>query len=308
MTSLPKIFAHRGAPAALPENTLEGFQHAIDVGADGLELDLLLTRDGVPVITHNPNLSGDTTRDAAGNWLPDQGPAINDLTLEELRTFDVGGHRTGGDDAHKNPHQKQLHHCRIPTLDEFLTLVKNSPRKVELLVELKHSPTADDHINPDDYVKVVADSLQHHGLVEQSYIHAFNWQILSAAARNHPQLRRSYLSALRSNDPDGTVFSGSPWMDGLDPDFAPLPELLAQSGASIWCPYFLDLDRENLTLAQEQGLQVMTWTVNGEESLRQELQTGVDGIITDDPKLALSLRAEMGSPKSNVHVLEAQSK
>ncbi len=308
MTTLPKIFAHRGAPVALPENTLEGFQYAIDVGADGLELDLLLTRDGVPVVTHNPNLSGDTTRDATGNWLAGEGPAISDLTLEELRTYDVGGLRPGSDDARKNPHQKQLPNCRIPTLDELLTVVKNCPRKVELLVELKHSPTADDHISPDDFVQIVADSLQHHNLVAQSYIHAFNWQILSASARNHPQLRRSYLSILRSTHPDGTVFSGSPWMDGLDPDFAPIPELLAQSGASVWSPYFQDLDRENLTLAQEQGLQVMTWTINGEENLRVELQTGVDGIITDDPKLALSLRDEMVSSESRPHGLESLSK
>lgn len=308
MTTLPKIFGHRGAPVALPENTLEGFQYAIDVGADGLELDLLLTRDGVPVVTHNPNLSGNTTRDAAGNWLPEHGPDIHDLTLEELRTYDVGGIRPGSDEARKHPHQKQLPNCRIPTLDEFLTLVKNSPRKVELLVELKHSPTADDCISPDEFVKIVAGSLLQHDLGGQSYIHSFNWQILSATARNYPQLRRSYLSMLRSTHPDGTVFSGSPWMDGLDPDFAPIPELLAQSGASVWSPYFQDLTLENLTMAQEQGLQVMTWTVNGNEDLRTELQTGVDGIITDDPKLALSLREDMVSPDSRVHYLETQLK
>jgi len=308
MTILPKIFGHRGAPVALPENTLEGFQHAIDVGADGLELDLLVTRDGVPVVTHNPCLSSDTTRDAAGNWLSGEGPAVSDLTLEELRTYDVGGLRPGSDGSRKNPHQKQLHHCRIPTLDEFLTLVKNCPRKVELLVELKHSPIEDDQISPDDFVKLVADSLLEHDLVNQSYIHSFNWQILSATARNYPQLRRSYLSELRSTHPDGTVFSGSPWLDGLDPDFAPLPELLAQSGASVWSPYFQDLDRDNLTLAHDQGLQVMTWTVNGAENLRTELQTGVDGLITDDPKLARSLRDEMASAQNRVQSHESLSK
>lgn len=308
MTPSPKIFAHRGAPADLPENTLEGFQYSIDLGADGLELDLLLTRDGVPVVTHNPCLFADMTRDAAGDWLPREGLAISALTLDELRTYDVGGIRPGSDRARKHPQQAHLHHCRIPTLDECLVLVKNSPRDVELLVELKHSPTASDQVSPDDFVQIVADVLLQHDMVEQSYLHAFNWQILSAAARNYPQLRRSYLSKLRSSHPNGTVFSGSPWMDGLDPDFAPLPELLAQSGASVWCPHFHDLDPESLSQAQEQGLQVMTWTVNGEENLRVELQSGVDGIITDDPKLALSLRAEMGSPESHVHFLEAQLK
>lgn len=308
MTTFPKIFGHRGAPVALPENSLEGFQHAIDVGADGLELDVLLTCDGMPVITHNPCLFADTTRDATGKWLQDEGPAISDLTLDELRTYDVGGIRPGSKHASKTPNQTVVHHCRIPTLDEFLALVKTNPRDIELLIELKHSPTESGQTSPDNFVRIVADCLLKHDLTEQSYLHAFNWQILSAAARNYPHLRRSHLSQLRTTDTDGTVFPGSPWMDGLDPDLAPLPELLAQSGASVWSPYFQDLDRENLTLAQEQGLQVMTWTVNVEESLRRELQTGVDGIITDDPKLALSLRDEMISPNSRAHSRESPLK
>ncbi|WIY26594.1 glycerophosphodiester phosphodiesterase family protein [Parasedimentitalea psychrophila] len=126
MTSLPKIFAHRGAPAAPPENTLEGFQYAMDAGADGIELDLLLTRDG------------------AGDWLHGKAPAIRDLTLEELRCYDVGGLRPGA--APKPPHQAQLQHCRIPTLDEFLTQVKTNAQDIELLVELKHSPTANSQV------------------------------------------------------------------------------------------------------------------------------------------------------------------
>ena len=307
MPTLTKIFGHRGAPAALPENTLEGFQYAIDIGADGLELDLLLTRDGVPVITHNSCLSSDLTRDASGDWLQGDGPAISSLTLDELRTYNVGAIRPGSDTDRKHPRQLPQQHCRIPTLDEFLALVKNSPPNIELLVELKHDPTASDPISPDAFVQIVADIILQHDMGEQSYLHAFNWQILSAAARNYPQLRRSYLSALRTSRPNGTVFSGSPWLDGLDPDFAPIPELLAQSGASVWSPYFHDLDHENLIAAQEQGLQVMTWTVNDEESLSAKLQAGVDGIITDDPKLALSLRDEIMSSQSQDHLFEAHS-
>lgn len=308
MTLMPKIFAHRGAPVALPENTLEGFQFAIDAGADGLELDLLLTRDGVPVVTHNPCLSGDTTRDGAGRWLNGEGPAISDLTLNELRSYDVGGIRPDSDAALKHPHQAKLHRCHIPTLDELLALVKDNTRDVELLVELKHSPMADNQISPEDFVQIVADSLTRHKMIEQSYLHAFNWQILSAAASTYPHLRRSHLSKLRSIQSDGTVFNGSPWLDGMDPDFAPIPELLAQAGASIWSPYFRDLDRESLNLARDNGLQVMTWTINDEENLRTELEVGVDGIITDDTKLACALRDDNRSSQGRVPVVEGQSK
>ncbi|MVO15415.1 glycerophosphodiester phosphodiesterase family protein [Parasedimentitalea huanghaiensis] len=306
MTAMPKVFGHRGAPVALPENTLEGFQYAIDTGADGLELDLLLTRDGIPVVTHNPRLSGDTTRNSAGEWLQSEGPAISALTLEELRQFDVGGIRPGSDCARKTPHQAVLPNCRIPTLTEFLLLMKDNSTEVELLVELKHSPTASDQVSADTFVQIVADELRRHGMVEQSYLHAFNWQILSAAARSYPQLRRSHLSLNRSTHTDGTLFPGSPWLDGLDPEFAALPELLSQSGAAIWSPYFRDLDRESLMHAQEQGLKVMTWTVNDKDLLRAELQLGVDGIITDDPKLALALRDDVSAAQGHTPTLEDQ--
>lgn len=146
MTSLPKIFAHRGAPTARPENTLEGFQYAMDAGADGLEIDLLLTRDGVPVVTHNPCLYSGSTRDGTGDWLHGIGPAISDLTLEELRGYDVGGLRPGSDAARKHPHQAQFQHCHFPTLDEFLTQVKTNAQDVELLVELKYSPTGNSQV------------------------------------------------------------------------------------------------------------------------------------------------------------------
>lgn len=124
MTSLPKIFAHRGAPAA----PLEGLQYAMDAGADGVELDLLLTRDG------------------AVDWLHGKAPSISDLTREKLRCYDVGGLRPGSDAAPKPPHQAQLQHCRIPTLDEFLTGVKTNAQDVELLVDVKHSPTANSQV------------------------------------------------------------------------------------------------------------------------------------------------------------------
>src|SRR5688572_18810930 len=78
---LPRIIAHRGAKHARPENTLCAFDQALLEGADGFELDLRLTRDGVPVVFH------DHTLRKLG--LPRQ--RLSDLTLAELHRFDFGG-------------------------------------------------------------------------------------------------------------------------------------------------------------------------------------------------------------------------
>src|SRR4026209_3025795 len=76
----PLIIGHRGASAVAPENTMAAFKEAIAAGADGIEFDVRLTRDGVPVVIH------DSTLHRTGG-LPDR---IVDLTLSEVAKVDVG--------------------------------------------------------------------------------------------------------------------------------------------------------------------------------------------------------------------------
>lgn len=75
-----KVYGHRGAPAAFPENTLAGFRHALELGVEGIELDVHLSRDGVPVVIHDETV--DRTTNGAG--------AVADFTVEELRALDAG--------------------------------------------------------------------------------------------------------------------------------------------------------------------------------------------------------------------------
>lgn len=77
----PEIIAHRGTPRAHPENSVPGFARALELGVDGIELDVHLTRDGVPVVHHDPDLAPGTS--------PVAGRRIVDLTLDELRTHSL---------------------------------------------------------------------------------------------------------------------------------------------------------------------------------------------------------------------------
>jgi len=107
MTVKTLVFGHRGYPAKFPENSLAGFAYALDHGIDGLEFDVHLTKDQVPVIMHDEHI--DRTSDGKG--------LINDYTLAELRQFHL---------AENEP---------IPTLAEFLTLV--GTHDVQLNLEFK---------------------------------------------------------------------------------------------------------------------------------------------------------------------------
>ena len=108
-----KIFAHRGASAYAPENTLEAFRLAMEQGADGIELDVQMTKDGELVVIHDETID----RVSNGNG------AVRDYTLEELKQFSVSNH------------VEQYPDVKIPTLREVLELVK--PGTMEINIELK---------------------------------------------------------------------------------------------------------------------------------------------------------------------------
>ena len=81
---------HRGARGLAPENTPPAWQVALDLGVDTIECDMGITKDGVVVLHHDLWLNPDTTRGSDGKWLEARGPAIADLTFEELQKYDVG--------------------------------------------------------------------------------------------------------------------------------------------------------------------------------------------------------------------------
>lgn len=110
---MTKIFAHRGASGYAPENTLEAFSLAMKQGADGIELDVQLTKDGEVVVVHDETI--DRTSDGKG--------AVRDCTLQELKGFSFHNQM----DEYKG--------ARIPTLKEVLELVK--PGNMQVNIELK---------------------------------------------------------------------------------------------------------------------------------------------------------------------------
>jgi len=116
------IFAHRGASAHAPENTLAAFELAIEQGADGIELDVKLSADGQVVVIHDPTV--DRTTGAHGR--------VKDMTLDQLRALDAGSSFA---EAFKGE--------KIPTLEEVFESVG---KKTHINVELTNYTTSRDHL------------------------------------------------------------------------------------------------------------------------------------------------------------------
>jgi len=90
-TDKPFVIGHRGAAGLLPENTLAAFKRACEIGVDAVELDVLVSADGEMVVHHDFKLKPETARSADGAWVTSGSqPAVKDLTLAQLKTYDVG--------------------------------------------------------------------------------------------------------------------------------------------------------------------------------------------------------------------------
>lgn len=109
------IYAHRGYSSIYPENTLSAFKAAIDSGADGIETDIHLTRDGVIVITHDENIK----RVSDGEGM------VKDMTYEELLTYDFGSWK---DERFKGE--------KIPTLSELLDLIEGTDMVLNIEIKM----------------------------------------------------------------------------------------------------------------------------------------------------------------------------
>jgi glycerophosphoryl diester phosphodiesterase len=139
---LPLVIGHRGDAGELPEHTLAGYQRAIDVGADFIEPDLVLTKDGVMVARHEPIL--DNTTDIASKFPASRKSTRNldgfattayfasDFTLAEIKTL-----RAVQSNASRPQNFNGLY--EIPTLDEVIALAKGAKRRVGIYPEIKHS-------------------------------------------------------------------------------------------------------------------------------------------------------------------------
>lgn len=277
---------HRGARGLLPENTIVSFQRALQAGADTLELDVMLTADGVPVVSHDPALHPDLTRDAAGRRLDGTGPLIRTLTLAQLQAYDVGRARPGGKTARDFPQQQAADGQRIPTLKAVLALGGPATR---FNIEIKLDPRVPEQFAPlaavvDAVVRDVAEA----GVGARVLIQSFNWQVLQRAQQVAPQLHTSYLSIQR---PNANTVASPAWMAGFSlAAQGSVPRMVKAAGGRWWSPHFRDVTAEAVREAQALGLKVAVWTVNDAADMRQMLALGVDALITDYPDRAQALR------------------
>ncbi len=290
---------HRGARGLMPENTLEGFARALEIGVATLETDLAVTKDGVVVLSHDRVLTPDLTRRPDGAWLNASGPAINTLTVAELQTYDVGRIKPGTKYAQQFADQKPVDGARIPTLAELFKLAQDLGKAVRFNIETKISP---DHPgetpDPESFVQQVVKVIRDAGMSDHTTIQSFDWRTLIAVQRIAPEIATVCLTA--QSTLQDTIIGGvrrpSPWLAGLDPADrgGSIPRLVKAAGCAVWSPRYTELTAETLAQAHTLGLKVVPWTINAPDDMGRAIDMGVDGLITDYPNRARLVMKDKG--------------
>lgn len=269
------IQGHRGARGLFPENTMEGFAAALALGITSFEVDVAVTRDGVPVLHHDPALNPAITRGPDGRWLDGAGPLLHELTAAELAAFDVGRIRPGTEYARRYPDQAPHDGARVPRLLEALRLPGTRWN-----IELKLFPGEPGWTVPPEEM---ADRVLHAaaGAQDRVTIQSFDWRAPRHVRRAWPGVATGWLTRAE------TMQAPLLWWDlDVPPDDPGVPDRIAAEGGGTWTPFHAELTRSCLLHAQALGLRVVPWTVNDPADMARLIAWGVDGLITDRPDLA----------------------
>jgi glycerophosphoryl diester phosphodiesterase len=292
------IEAHRGGRALFPENTLVSFANALSMGVNTLELDIGVTRDGVLVISHERGLNPDLARDADGKYVAAPGIPFVQLSLDEVKQFDVGQIRPGSTYAAQFPDQHAVPGTRIPTLKELIDLVRRSGNsEVRLNIETKIDPNQPDESPPPErFVALLLDLLRAEKFEDRVMVQSFDWRTLQLVQKLAPEIPTVYLTVQGGRDP--TVFSdkASEWTAGFNPTEhgKSIPRTIKAAGGAIWSPYARDVTPAQMAESHALGLKVVVWTANQPEDMAHLIEMGADGIISDRPDLLRKVAAEKG--------------
>jgi len=325
-----EVYAHRGARAFAPENTMLGCQTALRIGADWLDMDVVLTREREVVLSHDLVLNPDITRDERGAFLApsrealqklppdargayDQKYAVKGLTLKELQRFDVGRLNPASAYARFFPDQVPADGSRMPTLREVVRFADKATRKmIRYQVEMKTDPAhADYSPSPEIFAAAVYKVLKEEELIDRVEVHAIDFRCLYELQKLDPRIRTAYLTS-RDNEKGGAESFLSPdpkvaglWTGGkLLKDYGgSMPAMVKALGGCAWDPEDAELTKEALDEAHRLGLKVVVWswpeklgTAFDAQLVVKMIEWGVDGIITDDPGRLISMLAARGLP------------
>ena len=270
------IQGHRGARGLLPENTIESCCRAVALGVDGLEIDVVVSKDNQLVVSHEPWMSPLFCSFPNGNAVDTEGVLLKNLTVSEIQQYDCGSRGNA-----RCPTQVPTRAYK-PTFYELVTAVhafceKENLKKPFWNIEVKSHPKWYGRFVPipSIFARLLINELKKLGFNDNSnfYVSSFDPQFLRAFRKQTPSrysrdVPSVYLAFLTENR---LSFRQNMRNLGFKP--------------AIYSPYHKFLNKKTIETAHKYGVKVMTWTVNDPKTANILRGWQIDGLITDFPNL-----------------------
>ena len=257
MSVAPLILGHRGASAVAPENTIAAFSQAFTDGADGIEFDVRLSRDGVPVVIHDANLKRTGLADRV----------IAQLDAAELAQIDVGTWFTARHSGSSYAGEK------LPLLSQVFEVFRDSHKL--LYVEMKCEPDEGATL-----AKEVVRLTRQAQLGDCVVIESFDLQAIAAVKECDAGLRTAALFEPRFSRPLSSIRSSK------------IVNAALAVGADEIALHYLLAGNRLVEESRKAGLDVVVWTVDDPGWIKRAQSLGIKALIANDPARMIAARAQ----------------
>jgi len=248
------VIAHQGGDGLWPGDTMYAFEHAVELGADVLEMDLHISKDGVLVIMHDETV--DRTTDGTGN--------LEEMTLNEIKQLDAG-YDWCQDDGITYPYRGQG--ITVPTLEEVFQAFPD----YHMTIEIKKTDRS--------MAEPFCNLIREYGMQDKVLVASFHDERMDEFRQVCPEVATS------SARQETTIFllMSKAFLGRLySPKFYSLQVPEESSGITVMTAQFV-------RAAHERNLRVEPWTIDDPEQMQLYIDWGVDGLITDRPDLMLEV-------------------
>lgn len=296
------VQGHRGGMGLMPENTIASMLNGIRTGVKTLELDVVISKDGKVVVSHDAYMASDFMRKPDGSDIPKEeqmGMALYQMTYDSISRFDAGS----------KPHPHFPEQARMKTYKPLLSdlidsveayVKKNKLKPVYYNIETKISPAGDGIYNPkpEVFVRTLMDVLHTKNLGKRLTVQSFDVRTLQILHKTEPKIR---LSLLAFGKMDLKSELGKQGLDSASLKKVTQAVLAYGKGGvdedlnklgftpDIYSPYYTSVDKEMVKKVHELKMEILPWTVDEVKDMAALGELGVDGIITNYPDRLVKL-------------------
>jgi glycerophosphoryl diester phosphodiesterase len=267
------VQGHRGCRGLLPENTIPAFIKALDIGVTTLEMDLVISKDGRIVVSHEPFLNHEICKNTKGEDIKESEEKsynIYKMDYAEVKQCDCGTKvHPRFKEQQKLKAYKPLLEDVIDTVEKYIAAKNLKPVKYNIEIKSEAETDNEFHPIPSVYTDMVYQLLKDKNILDRVILQSFDIRVLQYIhQQNYPVKVAFLVENLKGFDKNISLL-------GFVPD--------------IYSPYYKLISDTTVAACHQKNMQLIPWTVNDKTDIEHMLKLKVDGLISDYPDRVMGI-------------------